>query len=202
MFLTPAEADEIEAQVARVKSRTGVQIVAAVVGKSDTYVELPWKAFALGASVAALASVAADALRPQWATSNTAAIQAGIVLGAGAVGALLAVFVPAFARLFLRAVRAELEVRQHAKAMFLDRQIFATPSRSGVLVLVSVFERRIEILPDVGLRDRLSARDWNAIVARMMPLLRQERPFHAIQQALATLDELLIANRPIQERGQ
>jgi putative membrane protein len=202
MFLTPAEADQIEAQVAGIESRTGVHIVAAVVGKSDTYVELPWKAFALGASVAALAAVTADALRPQWATSNMAVIQAGIVLGAGAVGALLAVFVPAFARLFLRAVRAELEVRHHAKSMFLDRQIFATPGRSGVLVLVSVFERRIEILPDVGLRARVSASDWNAMVARMTPLLRQGRPFHAIQQALAALDELLIADRPIQERGR
>src|SRR5436190_252381 len=114
MFLTPAEADQIAAQVAGIESRTGVQIVAAVVGKCDSYVELPWKAFALGASVSALALVTADTWRPQWATSTTVVAFAGIVLAAGAVLALLAVFVPAFARAFLRAVRAEAEVRQYA----------------------------------------------------------------------------------------
>ena len=214
MFLTAAEADDIAKHVAGIEARTGVQIVTAVVGKSDTYVELPWKAFALGASMAALAAVTADAVRPQWATSNTALVQAGIILGAGAVAALLAVFVPSFARLFLRAVRAEVEVRQYAQSMCLTRQIFTTPGRRGVLVLISLFERRIEILPDVGLRDRVSARDWSAIIGRMSPLLRRDRPFQAIQQALAALDELLatrgihehpndnaLSDRPIQERG-
>ncbi len=129
MFLTSAEADEIEAQVAGIESRTGVQVVTAVVGKSDTYVELPWKAFALGASVAALATVAVDTLRPQWATSNTAVVQAGIILGAGAAAALLAVFVPAFARVFLRAVRAEVEVRQYAQSMCLDGR--SSPRRAA-----------------------------------------------------------------------
>jgi uncharacterized membrane protein len=83
-----------------------------------------------------------------------------------------------------------------------------------VLLLVSRFERRIEILPDVGLRDRVSPSDWSAIIARMTPLLRRGRPFHAIEQALAALDELLVTrgvhepasgnpfpDRPIQERG-
>jgi putative membrane protein len=189
-------------------------VVTAVVGKADTYAELPWKAFALGTSLSALVTVTADALRPQWATSNSAMIQAGIILGAGAAGALLAVFVPAFARLFLRAVRAEVEVRQYAQSLCLERQIFATPDRRGVLVLISLFERRIEILSDVGLRDRMSAGDWSAIVGRMTPLLRRERPFRAIQQALVSLDELLatrgireragdntLPDRPIEERG-
>jgi putative membrane protein len=214
MFLTTTEADEIEAHVAGIEARTGVQIVAAVVGKSDTYVELPWKAFALGVSAAALASVTVDALRPAWTTANTAIIQAVIVLGAGGAVALLAIFVPAFARLFLRAARAEAEVRQYAQSMCLQRQIFGTPGRTGVLVLVSLFERRIEILADTGFRDRVSARDWNAIIERMTPLLRRGRPSQALQQALTALDELLIArnicetiagnplaDRPIQERG-
>ena len=214
MFLTTTEADEIETQVAGIEARTGVQIVAALVGKCDAYVELPWKAFALGVSAAALATVSADALRPEWTTANTAVIQAVIVLGAGAAVALLAIFVPGFARLFLRTARAEAEVRQYGQSMYLQRQIFATPDRKGVLVLVSLFERRIEIIADTGFRDRVSAGDWNAIVERMMPLLRRGRPSQALQQALTALDELLVArdihetapgnllaDRPIQERG-
>lgn len=193
MYLTSTEADEIEAHVAGIESRTGVQIVTAVVGKSDIYIELPWKAFALGASVAALVMVTADTWRPDWATADIARLHAVTVLGAGAVSALLAVFVPSFGRLFLRATRRDLEVRLHAQSLFLQREIFATPGRTGALVLISLFERRIEILPDIGLRHRVSEADWSAIIARMTPLLRERRPFHAIQQALVALDELLVA---------
>src|SRR5438034_847057 len=69
MFLTDAEADAINAQVAGVESRTGVEVATAVVGKSDTYVELPWKAFALGASLASFGVVIADVWRPDWVTA-------------------------------------------------------------------------------------------------------------------------------------
>jgi len=215
MFLTSAEADKIDAHVAAIESRTGVQIVSAVVGKSDTYVELPWKAFAMGASAAALAMVTADTIRPQWVMSDPAVLNAVAILGAGAACALLAIFVPGFARLFLRASRADLEVRTYARSMFLDRQVFATRARTGVLVLVSLFERRIEILADVGLAEHVAAADWAAIIQQMTPLLRGGRAFAAIEEALNRLEGLLAArgvrgdagqkntmsDRPIEERG-
>ena len=193
MFLTTAEADAIDAQVARVESRTGVRIVTAVVDKSDTYVELPWKAFALGASLAAFGVLVADTWRPEWVTTNTALLHAVTILGVAGVCALLVVFVPAFGRVFLRATRRDLEVRQHARSLFLTRELFNTRQRTGVLVLVSLFERRIEILPDTGLHDRVSEADWRAVVSRMTPLLREARPFHALQAGLAALEALLVA---------
>ena len=193
MFLTTAEADAIDAQVARVESRTGVQIVTAVVGKSDTYVELPWKAFTLGASLAAFGVVAADAWRPEWVTASTALLHVVTILGVAGACALLAVFVPAFGRLFLRATRRDLEVRHYAQSMFLTRELFSTRQRTSVLVLVSLFERRVEILPDTGLHDRVSEADWRAVVLRMTPLLREARPFHALQEGLAVIEALLAA---------
>ncbi len=214
MFLSDAEADAIDAQIGRLESRTGVQVVTAAIGKSDTYVELPWKAFALGAALAGFAVVLADMRWPQWVTSHTALIHATTILGAAAASALLAVFVPPFARLFLRATRRDLEVRQHAQALFLTRELFKTRGRTGVLILVSLFERRVEILPDTGLHARVSKEDWGSVIARMTPRLREARPFHALQEGLAALEDLLaskgfqpgagpdeLPDRPIEERG-
>ena len=62
-----------------------------------------------------------------------------------------------------------------------------------MLVLVSLFERRVEILPDTGLRDRVSEADWRAVVSRMTPLLRDARPFHALQEGLGVIETLLVA---------
>jgi hypothetical protein len=66
MYLTRAEADAIGSRTAELEARTGTQVVTAVIGKADHYGELPWKAFALGAALAALAVVAFDWLHPDW----------------------------------------------------------------------------------------------------------------------------------------
>jgi len=218
MFLTNAEAEVIHAQVAGVVAHTGVQVVTAIVGKSDTYNELPWKAFALGASAAAFGLVVADAWRPDWVTSASVLLQSVTILSVAGASALLAIFVPPFGRLFLRTTRRELEVRHHAESLFLKRQLFRTQERNAVLLLVSLFERRIEILPDIGLHERVREADWNSVIKRMTPLLRQARPFHALQEGLTAIETLLeakgfrasapggsqndvVPDRPIEERA-
>jgi putative membrane protein len=215
MFLSKAEADAIDAQVAGVESRTGVQVVTALVGKSDTYSELPWKAFALGASLAALGVVAGDAWHPAWAVAQTALVHAVAILGGGAALALLAVFVPAVGRLFLNDARRDLEVRHHTQVLFLARDLSRTRHRTGVLIVISLFERRIEILADIGLHARVSEAEWHALIARMTPHLRGARPYHALQEGLTAVEALLAAkgfraegtaanelpDRPIEERG-
>jgi putative membrane protein len=215
MFLSRAEADAIKALITTLEARTGVQVVTAVIGKADAYVELPWKAFALGAAVAGLGVVIADWLRPDWLTAYAAMLHALAILGAAAVSALAAIFVPAYARLFLRATRRDSEVRHYAESLFLRRELFKTQSRTGILLLVSVFERKVEILADVGLHGRVGEPDWRTVIARMTPHLAAGRPAEALQQGLERLEELLVAkglhgapaqknelaDRPIEERG-
>ena len=217
MFLRPAEADAVAARIARVEERTGVQVVTAVVGKCDGYPEVVWKAFALGAAVAALIVVGLDMLRPDWMTAYTALSNVLPILGAGAASALVAVAAPSYARLFLNRFRAAGEVRQYARAMFLTRQLFRTRARNGVLVLTTLFERKVEVLVDIGFDGRLQQRDWHTIVDAMTPLLSSgRRPAEAVTTGLDRLEALLIAkgfkadgatddelsNRPIQERGK
>jgi putative membrane protein len=213
-FLDQRESAALEQAIAGLEAQTGVQLVTAVIGKADSYVELPWKAFALGTAFAALALVVADALSPRWTGADSALIFAVAILGAGAVSALLAVAAPAYARLFLRATRRDLEVRHYAQAFFLRRELFATRGRNGILLLVALFERKVEILPDVGLHVRFDGTDWRTVIDAMTPLLRERRCFGALQQGVARLQALLLAkgmsaasggnelaDRPVQETG-
>lgn len=215
MFLSDAESQAIHTQIGRLESRTGVQVMTAVVGKSDTYAELPWKAFALGAALSGFALVVAAAWRPQWVTSSSVLVCVTTVLGIAAASALLAVFVPPFARLFLSPARRDLEVRQYAQSLFLAREVFRTEDRNGVLILISLFERTTQILPDTGFHPRLGDADWDLVVKRMTPRLRDARPSQALEEGLATLENLLLAkgfqpgagrnelpDRPVEERGE
>ncbi len=193
MTTSRSESEPIDTAIARVEARTGVQIVTAVVGKADTYAELPWMAFALGVSLAALFSVVVDGVRPDWLGSQVALVTAVTLLAAGGASALVAVFVPAYARLFLRSALADLEVKHYAQSIFLRRELFKTRERNGILILVCKFERKIEILPDVGLYGRVAAEDWSRIVAAMTPLLRQCRFTDALHAGVALTGQILAA---------
>jgi putative membrane protein len=190
-YLTAAEAASLQTVVARVEGRTGVQVVPAVIGKADTYPEIPWEGFAIGSAFSALALVAADSWHPAWVTASTAILHATVILGAGAACALAAAFLTPAARLLLRGMRADEEVRQYAASLFLRRAVFATRERTGVLVLVSLFERRIEIVADTGFAGRIGDADWHGVIARMTPHLRNSRPFEALRDALDAIDALL-----------
>ncbi len=214
MFLTPNETEAIEARVAELEAACGVEVVTMIVGKADVYPETVWKAFALGAAATCLVVTLMDIVRPEWVTATTFLASAIATLGIGALCALVTVYVPAFARLFVRASRAALEVQQLAKAQFLERQLFATPGRTAVLLLVSVFERRVVILPDTGLHPRVSAAEWDAVITRMTGSLRDGKAGAALLDGLAGVSELLHAkgftcitppsvfgNRPIEDGG-
>jgi putative membrane protein len=77
--------------------------------------------------------------------------------------------------------------------LFLRRALYATRARTGLLVLVSLFERRIEIIADTGFDGRVSPAEWQGVIARMTPHLRDRRPFDALRDALGAVETLLAA---------
>ena len=215
MYLTRAEADAIEKRTAALEGRTGAQVVTAVIGKADHYAELPWKAFALGAALAAVVVVAFDWLHPDWFSAHTALLHVLAILGTGAVDALLVIFVSRYARLFLNAAQAATEVRHYAESLFLRRGLCDTRGRNGILVLVSLFERRIEIYADKGHDGRVGEPQWRSVIAAMTPHLAAGNTALALEHGLQRLEEILrdkglqpawddkneLSDRPIEERG-
>lgn len=185
------DAAPIAARVAALERARGVEVVTASIARADVYMELPWRAGALAASVTALVLAIGDVLRPDWATSTTLLIALATVMLVGAGVALLAIFVPPFARLFLSKHRQETEVRQFAQAFFLERQLFRTRKRLGVLILVAKFERRVEVIADIGFDGRIAAAEWGSIIPPMVPLLRDRRPHDALLAGVEALDKLL-----------
>jgi putative membrane protein len=190
--VTPQESAAIERRIGAVEAATGVQVVAAIVPRSDDYPEIPWRAFALGASVAAFIAIAIDVGRPDWLSAQALLMQAVTILGVAAVAGLVAAKPSPYARLFLTEARAKAETRQCAESLFLTRELFATPRRDAVLVLVSQFEHRVVIVPDVYCRGRVSAAEWESAIAQMTPKLRDGRTGDALIAGLAAIEALML----------
>ena len=211
-ILTEEESSRLDSCVAEAEKQTGVQIVLAALERSDSYPELPWKAFALGASIAGLKVSLLALLSPSSFFVSSPLFLAVAVLAAGGAAALCSVFIPPFARLFLDRNRAETEVRQYAESLFLSRELFATRERTGILLLVSRFERTAVVLPDSGMKPCLSEKDIRQVTARMSGLLATHQVAAALEAGLACLLEQLpgragqaagneLPNGIVQEKG-
>ncbi len=207
--LSDTERNRIDATVRTLEAHHGLQLVVAVVQRSDSYEELPWKAFAFGVSTAAglLMVVPLGAGEFQTMLTITAA------LAAGATAALLTVFSTVFARLFLSPYRAATEVRQYAQSMILENGIFATPDHRALLLLVSLFEHQIVVMPDKGLEPYLPNEVLQGVISSMELDLRQGRIAEALSLGLQQLEKPLSTVSPgaagndllpniLEERGQ
>lgn len=212
-ILTNKERSLLERRIAATEKITGTQIVLAVIEKCDSYAEIPWKAFALGAAVAGFLIFVFDLLYSQWCSPTLVMISVFIILIAGIFTSLLSLYIPSFARFFLAEHRAETEVRQYAESLFLSRELYATRRRTGVLLLVGLFEHQIILLPDKGLNRRLHQKAMQKIIEQMKPSLVSEQVARALEIGLIKLAEILalkkggkkrkneLANIIIEEKG-
>ncbi len=189
--LTHEERSRLDRLVVEAEKRAGAQIVLAVVERSDHYPELPWKAFALGASLGGGAVLAVNLMSPLPSPSLTALLAIVMMLSTGAGLALLCVFVPDFARLFLQTHRADVEARQYADSLFLSREMFAARDRRAVLLMISLFERRIVVLPDTGLSQTLNRTATSAVIREMRVSLRAGQTARALEAGLKKLEEII-----------
>jgi len=185
--LTEEQRTRVDEGVEEIERRTGAQIVVAVVERSDSYAELPWKAFAFGASITCLVILALGFLAPYQASLAPGLVAMAGMLAFGGLCALLTVPMPGFARLFLSRYRSEAEVRQYAESLFLKREVFATAERTGILLFVSLFEGQAVLLPDRGLAGPLTGDAVVSIVGPMVAPLSRGRTGEALERGLAGL---------------
>lgn len=212
--LSENDKDLLEEKIAKAEARTRSQIVLATVRRSDSYMDIPWKAFALGASVSVLLALLGNLLFLSWSQGFALLITVIVMLSTGAAMALMTVLVPAFARLFLNGNRAETETRQYAESLFLSRELFSTRHRTGILLLISIFEKKVVILPDKGICDRVSNDEIQKTIALMKAPLGRNEFRQSMEIAIDEFTRLIepltgddttgneLSNRIIEEKGQ
>lgn len=148
LHLEPRFTTAITEAVAAIERRTDAEIVVVAVSRSGRYTDVSLAA-ALGGGFAALAFLA-------WAPVEFSGVLFPIhaALAAGASGYAARRFAGLTRRL-AGASRMRVQVREAAEAAFTQESVHGTRRRTGVLVYVSAFEGRVELLPDHGLLGRI-----------------------------------------------
>ena len=84
-----------------------------------------------------------------------------------AVGLAIAKRSDSLRRLFTTRKERQQAVLTHAAALFHNRGVANTSGETGVVLFVSLLERRIEVLADRGVLLKVDANEWNAALAAL-----------------------------------
>jgi putative membrane protein len=197
-FFSDAEREAVAAAVREAEARTAGEIVPYVVPASDGYEGTPWRGAALGAFLGPLAAFAAYRLGGFWGGHLPFWMLLPPFAG-GATGYLLAAFVPPLKRRLAGAALLELRTRRRAAVAFLEQEVFRTRGRTGILLFLSLFERRVVVLADSGIHAKVEPGAWDGVVAGIVAGIRSGRPGAAlaagIRECGAILDRHGVAAR-------
>jgi putative membrane protein len=192
-IFTDDELARIQEAVAATELRTSGEIVPYVVDRSGTYEVAIWRGASLVAVMVMLAAVVVMRFYTGWGLAwlHTGWGLATLAVGAGTLGALLAAYVPALRRLFAGEARLTRRVHRRASLAFLEEEVFLTRERTGILLFVSLFEHRIEVVADRGINERVRPERWLDIVALVRDGIRQGHLANGLVAAIGKCGDLL-----------
>jgi putative membrane protein len=188
-LFSQADFEAIQAAVREAEGRTSGEIVPYVVERSDVYENALWKGAALGALLGPMAALALYRWGNVWGVSPSLWMALPAPLG-GAAGYLLALLHPV-RRWLAGEPRLDARARRRAAVAFLDQEVFGTRHRTGILLFVSLFERRVVLLADSGIHQKVEEGAWEEITSRLAKGIRAARPAPALIAAIHACGELL-----------
>jgi putative membrane protein len=92
--------------------------------------------------------------------------------------------------------RMDLQVRRRAEAAFYEHGLHKTREASGILIMISLLERRVQILADRAIDEKVPPATWNTVVQQLVSAIKEGRPAEGLCRAIAHCGELLAEHFP------
>lgn len=191
--LTEEDKGRIQAAVSEAEGRTSGEIVACLMSQSDSYGVAYLRAAVLFACLAVLIGSGIHRFYDGWGLAwlYTAEGMAATAVFAGLLGALLTGLLAPMRRALAGADRLRRTAKLQAYRTFVEEEVFVTERRTGILIFVSAFEHRVEVMADAGINSVVAQDAWNAIVADMVRLLRDGRIAEGFEHAIRACGSIL-----------
>ncbi len=187
-FFTDEEKERIRQAVIAAESKTAGEIVPMLVASSARYTE----AELLGLIAGLLAGMIAEFFwSDPWGSEFL-----NLWPVAGALAGFLLCRIPAIKRLLIPRNRVAEAVHALALASFTEHGLHYTRDHTGILILVSLLEHRVEVLADRGINAKVAAGTWQEISTILVEGLKSDRACDAFCAAIARCGEILTAHFP------
>jgi len=186
------EKQRIELAVQRAEKRTSGEIVPMVIDESYNYP----RAEILGSGLFSLAT----AVSLSWAFFGESLWH---FLWLFAVCYLPLKFLirntPALRRKLIHPDEISAEVEEQAVVSFMAQGLHHTRDDTGILIFISLFERRVHVLADRGINDVVPANTWDGVVQIITEGLRRGDTCNALCRAIDICGRLLEEHFPIKD---
>lgn len=182
----------VHAAVEQAERRTVGEILPVVVERSDPHPGAEWMAalvFVLVGSSALLA----------WMPWSHPVMVLLAQLSIGGLGFALARALPDFKRMFVPESRADGVAEEQAFQEFYANGLHKTEAATGVLVFVSLFERRVVVLADEGIDAKVEAGFWADTDDRILEGIRRGSLRDGLVAGIDRAGELLGQHFPWKE---
>ncbi len=197
-FLTTAEQDQITAAVQKVELTTSGEVVVMVVSRSHNYpaATITGSVFFALLSALLLNTVIGPAV---WLGSQN------LWLFLALFALLYLLFLPLIIRydwikrFFLNPKHVIEEVEKGAINAFFSEQLYKTERENGILLYISVMERRVWILGDSGINEIIEQGIWDEIVSELTRGISNDNRCEAICEAVKKTGKILEVHLPIRE---
>lgn len=187
-YLTEKDEERIRRAVAEAESRTRGEIVPMIVRASDSYAHLHVAggiAFAVTAFVIGITLMLK--IHPSWFLIFE-------IIGYAA-GSLL-FRLDSIKRLFLTNREIEAKVFDRALHAFYEHELHKTRESTGILILASLLERRVQILADRGIHEKVGDQEWRKAVELLTRALKEKRTGDGFCEAIAVCADVLARHFP------
>lgn len=190
-IFTPDREKRVEEAIGRAESVTSGEIVPMVVDQSDAYLHVDF----IGALIVQFAAfLAAIWLLPTFDYLSILAVQ---VLGL-VVGFLAFRHLAPLKRICLSPKIAEEEVFEKALRAFREMELSRTAERTGILILVSLLEHRVQVLADSGINARVKSGTWDEVVEIVLAGIKRGDLCQGLCDAIERCGEILAHDFPVQ----
>ena len=189
-FLSEDEKERIHQAVLDAESKTAGEIVPMIVTASARYTEIEL----LGLVVGLFAGIIAE-----WFWSDpwgSEFLNLWPVIGA-LVGFLLG-RTPTVKRILASKSRVAEAVDRFALASFTEQGLHHTEDHTGILILVSLLEHRVEILADRGINAKVKTGTWQEVASVLTEGLKSGQACDAFCKAITRCGEILATHFPRQ----
>jgi putative membrane protein len=189
-LFSPDERNRITAAVREAELQTSGEIVPYVVERSDQYEEAEWRAGVMCGALTFAGLTVVRSLAAAWVPLDV--MELGLsTLAAGACGMLLVRIMPPLRRLFAGRQLLARRVEQRAAEAFISEEVFNTKGRTGILIFVSLFERRVLVVGDSGINAKVKKEEWDGVVQHVVAGIVAGKPADGLVDAIADCGVLL-----------
>ena len=89
------------------------------------------------------------------------------------------------------ASRKNIHVKKAARLAFHEEHVSATKDRTGILFYISLFEKQVEIIPDLGIDGKISRAEWNKLSRELTEAMNEDNPVEKFSEKILKAIPLL-----------